>query len=241
VPPSSAQKADFAGNTIQNKLLLSLSDEAFALVRPHLDFVDLPFHYILRGSGDPVRFVCFLNKGMTSLIIATENGNSAEVGVVGKEGMTGAPSVAGLTRTPIEEMMQIAGNGLRIDSKKLQGLGQQRPELHSLFTRYAVLQGMQIAQIAGCNRLHSAEQRLARWLLMTHDRTEFDSLPLTQEFLTILLGTTRSYVSIAAGALQKKGAIKYERQSLRIVNRKRLERVSCECYRILARLTMGSV
>ena len=111
-------------------------------------------------------------------------------------------------------------------------------EVHRVLTRYAVIQGMEIAQIAGCNRLHSGEHHLARWLLMVQDRGDVDTVPATQEFLAILLGATRPNVSVIASGLQKKDAIRYARGQIRIVNRKKLEAATCECYRILANWVM---
>jgi CRP-like cAMP-binding protein len=234
MPKSAAFRTDTEGREISNKLLLSLSAEAFDLARPHLEFIELPLRFELRRPEEPAQFAYFLNAGISSLIIQTEQDESTEVGVAGREGMACASFAVGLRRSPLKEMMQLAGNGLRVSFTKLQELIEENVELHGVLVRYAVLQGMEIAQIAGCNRLHSGEQRLARWLLMVQDRGGVDAIPATQEFLSILLAVTRPNLSIIASGLQKKGAIKYARGSLRIVNRKKLQAAACECYRILA-------
>jgi hypothetical protein len=158
------------GREIANKLLLSLSAGAFDLARPHLEFIELPLRFELRRPEEPAQFAYFLNAGITSLIIQTEQGETAEVGVAGREGMACASFAVGLRRSPLKEMIQLAGNGLRVSFAKLQELVETNAELRGVVVRYAVLQGMEIAQIAGCNRLHSGEQRLARWLLMVQDR-----------------------------------------------------------------------
>jgi CRP-like cAMP-binding protein len=226
-------RTDTLGRGIANKLLLSLSTDAFDLVRPHLEYIELPLRRELRRPEEPAQFAYFLNAGIASLIIQTEQGETAEVGVAGKEGMACASFAVGLRRSPLEEMMQLEGNGFRVAFAKLQELLEENAEMQRVLGRYAVIQGMEIAQVAGCNRLHSSEQRLSRWLLMVQDRGSVDSIPATQEFLSILLGTTRPNVSVIASALQKKGAIKYARGRIQILNRKKLEAATCECYRIL--------
>jgi hypothetical protein len=231
---SAAFRTDSAGRKISNRLLLSLSIGAFETIRTYLEFVELPIRFDLRRAEEPAKFAYFLNRGIASLIIQTEESKSVEVCVVGREGMGCASFVVGLRRSPLQEMMQLAGNGFRIPFAKLQDVLERSSELQRILSRYAVLQGMEIAQMAGCNRLHSAEQRLARWLLMVQDRGDADLIPATHEFLALLLAVTRPTVSMVASALQKEGAIRYARGNIRIANRKKLEATACECYRILA-------
>jgi CRP-like cAMP-binding protein len=227
-------RTDVNGREICNKLLLALSTEAFDLARPYLEFTELPLRFELRRPEEPAQFAYFLNQGVASLIIEMGEGKTAEVSVVGREGMAGASFAVGLRRSPLREMIQLDGSGFRVGFAKLQDVLERSSELQRVLGRYAVFQGMEIAQIAGCNRLHDSEQRLARWLLMVQDRGSVDSIPATQDFLSILLGITRPNVSAIASRLQRKGAIKYARGQIRIVNRKRLEAASCECYRILS-------
>jgi CRP-like cAMP-binding protein len=231
---SSPFRSDSKGHPVLNKLLLSLSPGAFSVVRPNLEWCQLPLRANLTMSEQPAEFAYFLNTGIVSLIISTEQGESAEVSVVGREGMAGACFAVGLRRNPFREMMQLGGEGFRIRFLKLQDILDRSPEIQRVLSRYAVYQGMEIAQIAGCNRLHDAAQRLARWLLMVQDRAETDAIPGTHDFLAILLGTTRPSVSVIAAGLQKKGAIRYSRGQIHIVDRKRLEAATCECYRVLA-------
>jgi CRP-like cAMP-binding protein len=130
-------------------------------------------------------------------------------------------------------VVQITGDGFRIDIAALQNTLESTPRLQLMLSRYAVVQGMQVAQTAGCNRLHDIKQRLARWLLMTQDRVDPGLLPITHDFLATMLGTDRPSVSLAAGFLQKKKLIEYTRGAVKIVNRKKLEDSACECYGIV--------
>ena len=129
-------------------------------------------------------------------------------------------------------MVQITGDGFRVGVAALQNTLDSTPHLQLILSRYAVVQGMQVAQTAACNRLHGIEQRLVRWLLMTQDRVDAESLPITHDFLATMLGTDRPSVSLAAGVLQKKKLIEYARGAVKIVNRKKLEDSACECYGI---------
>jgi CRP-like cAMP-binding protein len=129
-------------------------------------------------------------------------------------------------------VVQITGDGFRVAVAALQNTLESTPHLQLMLGRYAVVQGMQVAQTAACNRLHDVKERLARWLLMTQDRVDSESLPITHDFLATMLGTDRPSVSLAAGALQKKQLIEYGRGAVKIVNRKKLEDSACECYAV---------
>jgi len=161
-----------------------------------------------------------------------KDGKTAEAGIVGNEGFTGTPAAVGLSRSPLQAVVQITGDGFRVEVGALQNALESTPHLQLLLSRYAVVQGMQVAQTAACNRLHDIKQRLARWLLMTQDRVDSESLPITHDFLATMLGTDRPSVSLAAGVLQKKKLIEYTRGAVKIVNRKKLEDSACECYGI---------
>ena len=149
------------------------------------------------------------------------------------EGFIGTPAAVGLSRSPLQAVVQITGDRFRVEVAALQNTLESTPHLQLMLTRYAVVQGMQVAQTAACNRLHDIEQRLARWLLMTQDRVDSGSLAITHDFLATMLGTDRSTVSLAAGVLQKKKLIKYTRGAVEIVNRKKLEDSACECYGVI--------
>ena len=141
--------------------------------------------------------------------------------------------VLGLHRGPLQAVVQVTGDGFRVEVGALQNTLESAPHLQLMLSRYAVVQGMQVAQTAACNRLHDIEQRLARWLLMTQDRVDSGPLPITHDFLATMLGTDRPTVSLAAGVLQKKKLIEYTRGAVEIVNRKKLEDSACECYGVI--------
>jgi CRP-like cAMP-binding protein len=221
------------GKAVRNKILLGIPDSEFRLLRPHLEFLDLPHHLSLHEPRAPIEFAYFPNSGMVSLVIVTEDGRSVEVGVAGNEGFAGAPSAVGLRRSSVREVVQIAGDGFRVAMAALQRVLRSTPQLQALLSRYAVLQGMQVAQTAACNRLHSIEQRLARWLLVAQDRVDSAQLNLTHDFLAMMLGTDRPSVSLAASGMQKKQVIQYTRGAVKILNRKQLEGFACECYGVI--------
>jgi len=162
-----------------------------------------------------------------------KDGKTAEAGIVGNEGFTGTLAAVGLRRNPLRAVVQITGDGFRVAVGTLQNTLKSAPHLQLILSRYAAIQGMQVAQTAACNRLHDIEQRLARWLLMTQDRVDLGLLRITHDFLATMLGTDRPTVSLAAGVLQKKELIEYTRGAVKIVNRKKLEDSACECYAVI--------
>ena len=167
------------------------------------------------------------------MVVITSDGRSVEIAIVGHEGLVGTPLAVGLHRGPYRSIMQIPGNGFRIKAESLEQVLHETPQLRLLLNQYVLTQGLQIAQIAACNRLHEIEQRLARWLLMGQDRVESDALPITHEFLAQMLGTGRPSVSLAAGILQKNGIIENSRGAVKILDRAALEASACECYRAI--------
>jgi CRP-like cAMP-binding protein len=231
----SSHRTNAAGKPVNNALLLSMSNSDYGSLRPHLEYVALPDHLVLHQAGGELEFVYFPNRGLISLVVEMEDGKTAEAGVVGNEGFTGIPAVVRLSRSPLQVVVQISGDGFRVAVGTLQKILESAPDLQLLLTRFAVIQGMQVAQTAACNRLHDIEQRLARWLLMAEDRVDSESLPITHDFLATMLGTNRSSVSLAAGNLQRKKLIRYTPGAVTIVNRKKLEDAACECYEIMHR------
>jgi CRP-like cAMP-binding protein len=185
-----------------------------------------------------LEYAYFPNDGLLSLVVVLADGKTVEAGIVGKEGLVGIPALAGLSRSPLREVVQITGDGLRISATTLRELLTTTPELRHELERFTVVLGLQVAQTAGCNRLHGVEQRLARWLLMAQDRVSSASLPLTHDFLATMLGTDRPSVSLAAGVLQKAKVIEYGRGSVKILNRAELERIACECYGVIQRYSV---
>jgi CRP-like cAMP-binding protein len=230
---SVSERTGARGEAARNGLLASLPAREFELLQPHLESVVFDPHATVQESGDMLHFAYFLTEGLASLVVVTRDGKSVEVAVVGREGMIGTPLIVGIGQGPYRVIMQVAGAGFRIKAESLAELLRSLPALAARLQRYVLVQGLQIAQIAACNRLHEVEQRLARWLLMCQDRVESELLPVTHEFLAQMLGTGRPSISLAAGILQRAGVIANLRGKVKIVNRKNLERTACECYRAL--------
>jgi CRP-like cAMP-binding protein len=228
----SGERTNTEGKPVGNLILLSISDSDYALLRPHLEYLSLPSHLVLHEGGRKLEFTHFPNRGVISLVVVMKDGGTAEAGIVGNEGFTGTPAAVGLSRSPLQSVVQITGDGFRVEVAALQNTLESTPHLQMMLSRYAVVQGMQVAQTAACNRLHDIKQRLARWLLMTQDRVDSETLPITHDFLATMLGTDRPSVSLAAGVLQKEKLIEYTRGTVKIVNRKKLEDSACECYGI---------
>ena len=226
------ERTNTKGKQVSNKILLSISESDYSTLCPHLEYVSLPNHLVLHEAGEKLEFAYFPNRGLISLVVVMKDGKTAEAGILGNEGFTGTLAAVGLSRGPLQAVVQITGDGFRVEVGALQNTLKSAPHLQRLLTRYAAVRGMQVAQTAACNRLHDIEQRLARWLLMTQDRVDSESLPITHDFLATMLGTDRPSVSLAAGVLQKKKLIKYTRGAVQIVNRKKLEDSACECYGI---------
>ena len=227
------ERTNAAGKPVANLILLSMSDREYGLFRPHLEYLELPDHLVLHEAGAKLEFVYFPNRGLISFVVAMEDGKTAEAGLVGNEGFAGIPAAVGLSRSPLLAVVQISGDGFRVEVEALQKTLESAPHIQLLLSRFAVVQGMQVAQTAACNRLHEIEQRLARWLLMAQDRVDSGVLPITHDFLATMLGTNRSSVSLAAAALRRKNLIRYTPGAVTIVNRKKLEALACECYGIM--------
>jgi CRP-like cAMP-binding protein len=230
------QRTNTAGKQITNKVLLAAPDIEFDLMRADLTYIDLPSHLSLHEPTQDIEFVYFPNSGMVSQVVVTKDGRTVEVGVVGKEGYVGSGLASGLSRSSVREIIQIAGHGFRMMGNALDRILRSAPQLHALLNRHTGLQGMQVAQTAACNRLHDIQQRLSRWLLMTQDRVGSGMLPITHDFIATMMGTDRTTVSLAAAVMQKNGIIDYVRGAVKIVNRRKLEKSSCECYSVIQQL-----
>jgi CRP-like cAMP-binding protein len=227
--------SDGDGNHIHNQILLDLPPRERDLVLPKLEFVRLTTHQILHEVGDTMKSGYFCESGMISILSVFPDGKSVEVGLVGNEGFAGLPLTVGFYSAPTRAVVQIEATAFRVDADVLSALLRQCPTLDQKLQQRAQILTMEVMQIAACNRLHDVEERLARWLLMCADRVGADSLPLTQELLSQMLGTRRSSVTIAAGVLQKAGIIAYTRGEVEIVNRASLEDAACECYELMQR------
>ncbi len=221
--------------SIRNEILLSLPSKECAALLSELEFVEMHAYDLLNDAGEAIEFCYFMNSGMTSILTIMGDGKGVEVGLTGKEGFIGLPLIVGLKTSATRAIVQITGDAFRISSAKMLQALRKSPQLEKLLNRYTQQLAMQATQVAACNRLHEVEQRLARWLLMSQDRVGGEVVPLTQEFLSHMLGTRRASVTVAAGVLQKAGLIKYTRGAVTIVNRSKLESASCECYKIINR------
>lgn len=227
------ERTNREGKPIGNHILLSLPESEYQALRLSLSFVHMPHHASLHEPGERIEFAYFPNRGLVSLVVATRGGKTVEVGVIGNEGLVGTPAALGLNRSPHRAIVQLPGDAFRMRIEALRSVLPSTPQLQFMASRYAVIQGMQAAQSAACNRLHGIEQRLARWLLIMQDRMDEGFLRITHDFLASMLGTDRPSVSLAAGILQKKATIEYTRGSVRILNRKKLEECACECYGVI--------
>ncbi len=219
---------------IPNLFLASLSEDDFEALRPHLQTVRLPSRQILHEMGAPIDHCYFTDGGMTSLLIQLEDGAMIEAGVVGKEGFAGGAALMGSEDSaPHTSMIQMPGVGLRISADVLRTEMLRRPGLLDRVHRFTQVLNAQISHTAACNAHHNLNERLARWLLMAHDRAESDALPLTQEFVSMMLAVRRPGVTVAARSLQNTGAIDYQRGRVTVLDRERLEEAACECYGIV--------
>jgi len=217
---------------VANRILAALPEEEYQRLLPHLEFVALRFKQALYEPNVPMRFAYLPNSGMICLIAVMREGVSVEVGVIGREGFVGTPILLGVKAAPNRALVQIAGNAFRMKAEALEKILPRIPRFELMLRRFVQAQAFQLAQSAACNRLHEVEERLARWLLMARDRAGSDLLPLTHEFLAEMLGSRRSTVTVAAGALQRAGCIEYSRGRVKIVDRVGLENSACECYEI---------
>jgi CRP-like cAMP-binding protein len=219
----------------RNRLLAALPPDALAQLRPRLEAVELPFHEVLHPPGEPIEAIYFPETGWFSMLAYLEDGDVAEVGLVGREGFIGLPVLLGADHDDIEAMVQAPGTVLRMDAQAFREELERIPAFRTLLLRYALVHHEQVARTAACNGRHQIDQRLARWLLMAHDRAEGDDFPMTHEFLSMMLGVRRAGVTVSAGTLQKAGFIHYERGRIAVTDRPGLESVACECYGIVRR------
>lgn len=213
-----------------NHILASLPADEYERLEPHLEPFEMTRGLTLYHSHGAIPYLYFPNNSMVSVVSVLADGSMVEAGVVGREGVAGIPALLGAESTPHESMVQLPGDGVRIKTKTLLEEFKRGGVLHDSVLRYTHALLTQVAQTAACNRMHTIEERLARWLLMTHDRAAGDHLPLTQEFLAMMLGTRRAGVTGAAIALQAENLIRYHRGNITVLDRQGLEDFSCECY-----------
>jgi CRP-like cAMP-binding protein len=224
-----------AGTETGNRILDALPAREFEQLASALEPVELAVREYVYRRGEPVEFVHFPVDGVISLVAEMDDGRAVEVATVGREGMAGLPVFLQAAYTSAHySFCQIPGSSLRMPADRLSDLANNGGALQSLLQRYTQALFSQVAQSSACNRVHAIEQRCARWLLLTQDRVGRAQFPLTQEFIAQMLGVQRSSVSGVASTLQKEGLIRYTRGVITILDRRGLERVSCECYRVIA-------
>ena len=214
---------------IRNRLLASLAPEDFALLQPHLEAVTLEFREHLFLAGQKITHVTFPQQGIASIVADTEEGRF-EVGMVGSEGLVGASVVLGVDSSPHTCIVQGAGEALRIGAVELHAAMDHSGALRMLLLRFVHTFIVQVSQTAYTNAGHSLEERLARWLLMTHDRLGHDDMPITHEFLSIMLGTRRPGVTLAVQMLEGVGVIKATRGRITVRDRDKLEQIAGQSY-----------
>lgn len=217
-----------------NHLLAALPAEEFNRLEPSLKPVKLTLGEVIYESGEQLEYIYFPTTAIISLLYIMENGSTSEIGMAGNDGLVGIALYMGGSTTPNRAVVQSAGNAFRMRSKDLNSEFVLGGVFHNILLRYTQYFMTQISQAAVCNRLHSVEQQLCRWLLINHDLLQSNKLIMTHDLIANMLGVRREGVSIAAGNLQKKGIIKYVRGTITMLDRKGLESVACECYGVVS-------
>jgi CRP-like cAMP-binding protein len=218
---------------IQNLLLAALPPEELKSLSPHLQEVSFSLGEVVYEIAGRLEYVYFPTTSIVSLLYTMENGATAEMGLTGNDGVVGIALFMGGGTMPNRAVIQSAGGALRMKVKALQDAFAQGGKFQQLLLRYTQALITQISQTAVCNRLHSVEQQLCRWLLLSHDRLSGDELIMTQELIADMLGVRREGVTVAAGHLQDAGTISYVRGHIKILDRAKLEDTVCECYRVV--------
>lgn len=218
---------------LQNRLLAKLPESERETLRPHFDFMWLELAYPLIKPGQPILHAYFPVTCLASLVVLLEDGSTVEAGSIGREGMSGIPVLLGAGTTPMQTLIQVAGDALRIDAEVLREHFARLPALHSVLNRYIHTLFMIASQSAACNRRHALEARLARWLLMSSDGIGSHKVGITQEFLAAMLGVRRAGVTEGALKLQNEGWIAYSRGDVELLDRRALEQAACECYHMM--------
>ncbi len=215
-----------------NRLLTYLTQEDQELLLPFLEPVVLEYKRPLYNADERIEFVHFIESGVGSLVCTMADGQAAEVGTIGNEGLIGLPVLLGDNQAPSSMYVQVPGRGLRMRARIFREQLEQSQRMRAVLLRYTHVFFNHIALTAACAHFHSLEQRCCRWLLMTHDRMPSDTFLLTHEFLAMMLAVRRAGVSVAAGALQRAGLIRYHRGRITILDREGLEERACECYAV---------
>ena len=214
------------GNLLLDVLSAEVRQQIVAVSRP----VELPLRLTLHEQGEFPVYAYFPQSGIASMVVSMRQGGSAEVGLVGREGLVGATHLLGPIPSAAQSFIQLDGKGLRMRMDDLRSLFRSSDELRGRILEFIQQNTATLQQIAACNKLHEAEMRLARWLMMSRDRADDDTMHLTQEFLAVMLGTRRATVTLVASSLQRRGLISYRRGKVTILSREKLEQAACDCY-----------
>lgn len=218
----------------ENHLLAALPTDDYQRLTPHLELVALSHRQMLYDTGELIRYVYFPHQALVSFVSLMEDGSTTEVGIVGKDGMVGMPVCwGGEWSGNVQAIVQMSGNAMRMKAEQLKTEFNRGGALQSRLLLYTQAVFAQVAQTAACNRHHTVEERLARWLLTVQDQIQTSELVLTQEFISQMLGTRRSGVTVAAMALQQAGMISYSRGRITVVDREKMKLVACECYDVI--------
>ncbi len=220
-------------NPKQNNILSTIPEEVYQRLLPKMQLVEMPLGYVLYESGGQQDYVYFPTTSIVSLLYVMEDGDSAEIAVVGKEGIVGIALFMGGETMPNRALVQSSGYAYRLPGKSLKEEFNRAGELQHLLLRYTLALLSQMAQTAVCNRHHSVDQQLCRWLLLSLDRLPSNELTMTQELIANMLGVRREGVTEAAGKLQRAGLINYNRGRITVLDRPGLEARVCECYEVV--------
>jgi CRP-like cAMP-binding protein len=219
----------------QNHLLGALSEADYEYLRPQMELVEMPLGAVLYESGSRMTYAYFPTSGIVSLLYVSEDGGSAEIAITGNDGLVGLATLLGGGTTPSRAIVQIPGYAYRVEAAVLLNSFQRGGALQLLLLRYVQALMTQMSQTAVCNRHHSVEQQLCRWLLRGLDRMESNEVTMTQELISNMLGVRRVGVTDAAKHLRKDGLIKYRRGRITVPDRSKLEARACECYGVVKR------
>jgi CRP-like cAMP-binding protein len=215
-----------------NRLLAALPEHEYRRLEPHLIYESLSLKSVLYEASEKINTFYFPSSALISLVNTLNSGTTTEIGIIGKTGMTGISGLIGDGYSGEQAIVQMAGDSLKISALILKQEFDRGGELQKVLLNYAQTRLRELGQLAICNRHHTIEERLARWLLMVQDLTQNDELFLTQEFIGQMLGCRRSGVTIAASTLQKAGLVSYARGKINILDRQSLENTACECYQL---------
>jgi CRP-like cAMP-binding protein len=218
---------------VGNYILASLPENEFLNLKPHLQTVSLSPETLIYQINEPIEYIYFPTTSMLSWIATTSEGERVEVGVVGWEGIVGVQELLGYQISPFTVEVELPGEALRVRTDKFRVQFNESPLMQRILFHYTYTALTQLAQSSVCNRFHTVEERMSRWLLLAHDRCAGDELSLTQEILAGMIGARRPAVSIVIGNLQKAGLLRSERGRITILDREGVEQTACECYRVI--------